>query len=119
MCSLTTTIPQYPSRQASFNVLAADYGTLHFQDALEDFITQVNNLRAALSTLHNYSCNTLIPFSHVPVYHYFKFTNHGNSGKSEIVDSVHIRPELRDSHGWIIPTQFDTVVVQSMGPKGM
>ena len=119
VCYLTTTIPQYPSRRVSFDELAVDYGAFHFQDALGDFIARVNNPGAAPSTLHNLSRNTLIPFSHVPIYHYFKFTNRGDSGKMEIVDSVHIRPELRDSHGWIIPPRFDTVVVRSTGPKGI
>ena len=96
VCYLITTISQYPSRQVSFDELAVDYGMFHFQDALGDFIAWVNNPGAAPSTLHNLSHNALIPFSHVPVYHYFKFTNHGNSGKMEIVDSVHVWPELRD-----------------------
>ena len=119
MCYLTTTIPQYPSRQVSFDDLAIDYGAFQFQDALGDFIAQVNNPGAAPSTLYNLSCNTLIPFSHVPVYHYFKFTNHSDSGKLEIVDSVHVWPELRDSDGRIIPPRFNIVVVQSTEPKGI
>lgn len=119
VCSLATKFPQNPSRQVSFDVLAADYGTFHFQDALGDFIAQVNNPGAAASTLHICSCDTLIPFSHVPVYHHFKFTNCGDSDKMEIVDAVHVWPKLTDSCGRIIPPRFDTVVVQSTGPKGI
>jgi len=116
-CSLTAKMAQNPSRQVSFNDLAADYGAFHFQDALGDFIAQVNNPGAAASTLHNCSCNTLIPFSHVPVFHHFKFTENGND-ESRIVDTVHARPEQRDSRGRIIPPRFDTVIVRSSGPKG-
>ena len=111
VCSLATKFPQNLSRQVSFDVLAADYGAFHFQDALGDFIAQVNNPGAAASTLHICSCDTLIPFSCVPVYHHFKVTNCGDSDKMEIVDAVHVQPKLMDSHGQIIPLWFDTVVV--------
>jgi len=120
VCSLTVKMAQNPSRRVSFNALATDYGALHFQDALGDFIAQVNNPGAAASTLRNRSHNTLIPFSHVPVFHHFKFTKSGSgdSDESQIVDAVHARPEQKDSHGRIIPSRFDTVVVQSGGHKG-
>jgi Plavaka transposase len=118
MASLTAKMAQNPSKRVSFNDLAADYGALHFQDALGDFIAQVNNPGAAASTLHNRSRNTLIPFSRVPVFHHFKFTKSGDSDESEIVDAVHVRPEQRDSRGRIIPPRFDTVLVRSRGPKG-
>jgi hypothetical protein len=117
-CPLTAKMAQKPSRRVSFNVLAVDYGALHFLDALGDFIAQVNNPGAAASTLHNRSRNTLIPFLHVPVSHHFKFTTSDNFNESQIVDSVHARPEQRDSRGQIIPPCFDTVVVRSSGPKG-
>jgi hypothetical protein len=109
-CSLTAKMAQNPSRRVSFNDLAADYGAFHFQDALGDFIAQVNNPGAAASTLHNHSRNTLIPFSHVPVFHHFKFTENGND-ESQIVDAMHARPEQRDSCGRIIPLRFDTIIV--------
>ena len=113
--SLTAKIPQTPSKRVSFNDLAADYGAPHFLDALADYIAGVNNPGATSSTLHKRSHNTLIPFSRVPVFHYFKFVK---CGDSEIIDGVQARLELRDSHGWIIPSRFDTVVVRSSGHKG-
>lgn len=119
-CPPTAKMAQNPSRRVSFNDLAADYGALHLLDALGDFIAQVNHPGAAANTLHNHSRNTLIPFSHVPVFHHFKFTQSGNSDsdESQIVDSVHARPEQRDSRGRIIPSRFDTVIVRSSGHKG-
>jgi hypothetical protein len=116
--SLIAKIAQNPSKRESFNDLAADYGAVHFLDALGDFIAQVNNPGATASRLRERSHNTLIPFSHVPVFHYFKFKKSSNSDESEIVDSVYARPEHRDPHGRIIPSRFDTVVVRHNGPKG-
>jgi hypothetical protein len=118
---LTAKMAQKPSRRGvSFNDLATDYGALHFMDALGDFIAQVNNPGAAANTLHNHSRNTLIPFSRVPTYHYFKFTKSGdhNSNESQTADAVYARPEHKDSRGRIIPPRFDTVVVRNGGPKG-
>ena len=113
--TLTTIIAQRHTRRVSFDDLAMDYGAVQFQDALGDYIAKVNNPGAAASVIRDRSRNTLIPFSHVPVFHHFKFVERGNS---QTVDAVEARPEQRDSHGWIIPPRFDTVVVQSSGPKG-
>ena len=54
--------------------------------------------------------DTLIPFRGVPVYHVIKFTE---AEKSETIDSVLARPEQKDKRGWIIPSRFDTVLIQS------
>jgi hypothetical protein len=50
------------------------------------------------------------------VYYKIKFTGRGDLKDSEIMDSVQIRPEQKDTRGQIIPACFDTVVVQ--GDKG-
>ena len=62
VCSPAMKVHQTPSRQVSFDVLAADYGAIHFQDVLGDFIAQINNPGATASTLHIYSYDTLISF---------------------------------------------------------
>ena len=113
--TLTTIIAQRHTQRMSFDDLAMDYGAVQFQDALGDYIAKVNNPGTTASVIYDCSHNTLIPFSHVPVFHHFKFVECDNS---QTVDVVQARLEQRDSHGQIIPPWFDTVVVQSSGPKG-
>jgi hypothetical protein len=114
-CTLTLKMKQKPSKpRVLFDVLARDYGALEFQDALADFVAQVNCPGASRTALRHRAHNTHIPFSGVPVYHNIKFTN----AESEIVDVVHVRPEQKDSRGRIIPGRFDTVLVNSRGPNG-
>ena len=62
------------------------------------------------STLRSRAEDTLIPFRGVPVFHVVKFTE---TNESEIIDSVHARPEQRDKRGRIVPSRFDTVLVES------
>lgn len=114
---LTMKMTQKPSKgKVSFDALASDFGAPAFQDALADFIAQLNYPGASRAALGNHAHNTHIPFSYVPVYHKIKFTGRGDLNKSEIMDCVHVRPEHKDSHGRIVPARFDTVVVQ--GDKG-
>jgi hypothetical protein len=111
-CPRSIKIARHPSVKAavSFKTLAESYGALSFQDTLADFIAQANYPGASVAALRNRARNILIPFRAVPVYHQVKFTE---SGKSETVDAIHIRPEHRDPRGRIIPSRFDTVVVQT------
>lgn len=102
---------RHPSVKAvSFDVLKSQYGALNFQDALANFIAQVNNPGARGSTLRLRAEDTLIPFRGVPVFHVIKFTE---AEKSETIDSVLARPEQKDKHGRIIPSRFDTVLIRS------
>jgi len=104
----------HPSRKnASFDILKTQYGVLDFQDVLAEFITQVNNPGASRSILSLHAEDALIPFRGVPVFHVIKFT--GTDG-SQTIDSVHARPEQRDKCRQIIPSCFDTVLVQSPSP---
>ena len=111
--ALTVKMAQKPSKgRVSFVSLARDFGAFTFQDMLAEFIAQINYPGAARGTLQNHAHNTHIPFSRVPVYHKIKFTDRGILTKPEIVDTVHVRPEQKDSRGRIIPARFDTVLVQ-------
>ena len=108
-------MPRHPtSKSVSFQRLASEYGANSFQDALADFIACVNNPGVSSATLRNRAHNTLIPFCAVPVYHKFKFTANIDNEKSgsEVLDSVHVRPEQTDRHGRIMPARFDTVLVR-------
>ncbi|KAH9168125.1 hypothetical protein EDB89DRAFT_1889949 [Lactarius sanguifluus] len=103
---------RHPSIKAvSFDALAERYGAVDFQDALADYIAQVNHPGASAATLRARAADTLLPFRTIPVFHRIKFTT-GNSDDSEIVDSVVVRPEQNDTHGCVIPSRFDTVLVR-------
>ncbi|KAN0137995.1 hypothetical protein V8E53_004214 [Lactarius tabidus] len=97
-------------KAVSFDDLARKYSATDFQDALADFVAQINNPTASGASLSALTSDTLIPFHTVPVHHRFKFTNLDGS---EIVDSVLVRPEQKDVRGRLIPSQFDTVLVRS------
>jgi hypothetical protein len=96
--------------RVSFDRLASDYRALNFQDALAEFIAQVNHPSATSTALQKRAHNTHIPFTSVPVFHKIKFTR-GN--ETEIADAVHVRPEHKDPRGRTIPARFDTVLVQT------
>ncbi|KAF8257402.1 hypothetical protein EI94DRAFT_1817982 [Lactarius quietus] len=66
------------------------------------------------ATLFNLAANTLIPFHSVPVYHKIKFST---SDSLEIVDSIQIRLEQKDTRGHPIPSWFDTVLVHGKDPN--
>ncbi len=118
-CTLTLKMMQKPAMaRVPFNALANDYGVLDFQDALVDFIAQVNFPGASGIALWHFAHDTHIPFSGIPVYHNIKFTKSSEFEGSKIVDVVHIWPEQLDSHGRIVPAHFDTVLVNGRGPNG-
>ena len=96
-------------RRVSFDDIAYSYGALDFQDHLGDFLAHLRNPDVLGRALRHLGENTLIPFRHVPVFHKIKFTNKNGT----IVDSVQIRPEQVDGHGWTIPARFDTVLVRT------
>jgi hypothetical protein len=96
-------------KAVSFDDLAHKYGATDFQDALADFVAQINNPAASGASLSALASDTLIPFRTVPVHHRFKFTNLDGS---EIIDSVLVRPEQKDTRGRLVPSRFDTVLVR-------
>lgn len=96
-------------KAVSFNDLARKYGATEFQDVLADFIAQMNHPTASGATLAALASDTLLPFRSVPVHHRIKFSNPDGS---EIVDSIQVRPEQKDSRGRQIPSRFDTALVR-------
>ena len=96
-------------KAVSFDELAESYGAIDFQDALADYIAQVNHPNLSGNALRARAANTLIPFHSVPVYHRIKFQLKGHP---EVVDSIVVRPEQTDSCGCRIPSCFDTALVR-------
>jgi len=110
----TVQMTRNPSRKAvSFNNLADEYHALDFQDALADFIARINHPQASATALNALAEDTLLPFRSVAVFHKIKFISIHNS---DVIDTVHVRPDQRDARGRPIPPRFDTVLVRS-GPQ--
>jgi hypothetical protein len=107
-----------PTKSVTFDGLARNYGAVEFQDALADYLAYVNNSAVTGSTMLQQAKDILIPFRSVPVFHVMKFTKCGHSGKPEISDSAHARPEVMDSHMRSIPARFDTVIVHQDSVRG-
>ncbi|KAF8257683.1 hypothetical protein EI94DRAFT_1774385 [Lactarius quietus] len=100
----------HPSLKAvSFNALAVKYRALDFQDALADFIAHVNHPEASTAALKDLADNTLLLFQTVPVFHKIKYIL---TCDSDVIDTVHVRPEQTDARGNPIPSCFDTVIIQ-------
>ena len=107
----------HPSSKAvSFDSLANSYGAVDFQDTLANFIAQTNHPEASAITLRGLAADTLIPFRSVPVYHKIKFQLYGHP---DVVDTIHIQPEQKDSCRCQIPSHFDTVLVRGASQDGM
>ncbi|KAH9041912.1 hypothetical protein EDB83DRAFT_2228083, partial [Lactarius deliciosus] len=107
----TIQMAQNPSLKAvSFNDLADKYGAFNFQDALADFIAQLNHPQASATALRALAEDTLLPFRHVPVFHKIKFVS---TPDRDIIDVVHVRPDQKDTRQRTIPSRFDTVIVRS------
>ena len=105
-----------PSLKAiSFNNLTDKYGAFGFQDALADFIARTNHPEASATALRALAEDTLLPFRSVPVFHKIKFVS---TRDSDIIDTVHVRPDQRDARGHLIPARFDTVIVSGGGQGG-
>lgn len=102
-------------KAVSFDILAWKYGATDFQDELADFIARVNNPAATAVTVRARAEDTLIPFRAVPVFHKIRFVSTGDWDHSneDTMDAVHMRPEQLDSHGRIVPSRFDTVLVNN------
>jgi hypothetical protein len=116
--TLSLKMALHPSRKAvSWDDLDRRYGAVEFQDALADFLAEVNNPGLSRRDLRRHAANILIPFCAVPVFHHIKFTDGGTDGRTETVDSIHARPEQRDPRGRIIPSRFDTAAVVQSGPQ--
>ena len=103
-----------PSAKAvSFDDLTRRYGAAYFQDALADFVAHINYPDASAAARRARAADTLIPFRAVPVYHKIKFTSNATL---DIINAVHVRPEQRDIHGRIVPSWFDTVIIEGLSP---
>ena len=107
-------MPQSPTIKAvSFLDIDRKYHANNFQDDLADFIVKVNYPGASTAALRARAEDTLIPFHAVPVFHRIRFVDNNDCDEQETVDAVHVRPEVVDLHGQVVPARFDIVLVRT------
>jgi hypothetical protein len=87
-----------PTKSVTFDVLAHNYGAIDFQDELADFLAHFNNPGVSAQSMRQQAEDMLIPFHSIPVFHNIKFTKCRPLGESEISDTAHTRPEVKDAH---------------------
>ncbi|TBU63896.1 hypothetical protein BD310DRAFT_807943, partial [Dichomitus squalens] len=98
-CALHVKMTQHPTRKAvSLHELASPMGycAKHIGAAICRFIVQFRHPTLTLYQLENRISETLIPFTHLPVYHRIKFWNEHVFGQ-ETRDSIHVHPRRRDN----------------------
>ncbi|KAF8810733.1 hypothetical protein BYT27DRAFT_7253430 [Phlegmacium glaucopus] len=108
-CPLT----KHPSLWAvPLNVLVTKYGATHFRTALARFIALSNDPDLTRAQLERKLWGIRMPFTKVAVWHRIKFMRTDPSTLTvSTSDSIHCRPEREDSHGKLIPSRFDTGLI--------
>ncbi|EJF60366.1 hypothetical protein DICSQDRAFT_147841 [Dichomitus squalens LYAD-421 SS1] len=121
-CALHVKMTQHPTRKAvSLHELASPMGycAKHIGAAICRFIVQFRHPTLTLYQLENRISETLIPFTHLPVYHRIKFWNEHVFGQ-ETRDSIHVHPrrvnegDLKDT---VIPARFNTALIRMRHSK--
>lgn len=107
---------KHPSRKGvTLAQLSSHYGAVDFQDALAQFVAQLQDPQLRGTRLQRAASNIQIPFNTVHVYHRIKFIEvdpYAVGGPREsVVDSIHVQPARKDSRGRPIPARFDTVLI--------
>jgi hypothetical protein len=95
-------------KAVSFNDIADKYHTLDFQDALADFIAQINYSQALTMALRVLAEDMLLHFYTIPVFHKIKFVS---TSDLEVINTAHVWLDQRDACGCLVPLHFDTVLI--------
>ena len=105
----TRKLTKHPSvRAVPLDVLVTKYGATHFRTALARFIALSNDPDLTRAQLERKLWGIRMPFTKVAVWHRIKFMRTDPSTLTvSTSDSIHCRPERKDSHGKPIPSRFD------------
>ncbi|KIP02336.1 hypothetical protein PHLGIDRAFT_79255 [Phlebiopsis gigantea 11061_1 CR5-6] len=106
---------KHPSqRNVSFDTLQDKYGAMYIEDAIALYVAEHENPNASLDELKTIAQSTKLPFSKVHVFHKAKFwlghfEQHPLSANE--FDIVYAKPKRKNSKGDMVPSRFDTVLV--------
>nr|VWP01897.1 Para aminobenzoic acid synthetase [Ganoderma boninense] len=108
-------LAKWPSIKAlRFQPAASLYGVNQLQDALARFIAKYRDPTLSDHQVKQAAQHTVFRFGAVPVWHKIKLVleDAQHLGVMEVIrDTVHARPERKDSQGRTVPARFDTVLV--------
>ena len=109
----TRKLTKHPSVWAvPLDVLVTKYGATHFRTALARFIALSNDPDLTRGRLERKLWGIWMPFTKVSVWHRIKFMRIDPSTLTvSTSDSIHCRPERKDSHGKPILSRFDTALI--------
>ena len=114
---------KHPSRKkVSLKQLETDYGATGIRDALAEYFVQLQNPNLSRRQFQDAINDWHLPFQHVAVYHTIKFwvrDDQGFSGRTEVLDSVHVKPMRAGKHDKQIPGRFDTVLFKAGDEDGI
>ena len=116
-------ITKYPSRKCvTLEELETSYGTHSIEDALVEYFVRLLNKGVQMTRNQIEVANESwdIPFQSVAVFHKLKFWNcngHAFSGRTEVLNTIHIRLEWTNKQGKQVPGWFDTALVKE-APQG-
>lgn len=122
----TQMLTKWPSLKAvDLDDLVKEYGATFFREALRRYIVLSQHTGPSLTSrqLERQILYTDIPFISLPVYHKLKLVIAADSNKAKVItlDAIHVRPERRSKRGTLIPSRFDTALlnVASGGETGL
>ncbi|KAH9924954.1 uncharacterized protein BXZ73DRAFT_91146 [Epithele typhae] len=111
--------PKWPSAYSvTFSSAAQEYGAEYLREALARFVIQFNNPTLSTAEVEQRSWNVYLPFNKVSAYHKLKFvlSDAQAMGIMEgLHDAAHARPRYTDKRGNVVPSRFDTVLVNETG----
>lgn len=112
-------------RGVAIEDICTKYGANQFSSALSRFIAQYQHPEYSKAQVEAASNSIHIPFSKISVFHRLKFVSYDvyslNPLDEVVVDSIHTDPVRFDKYRNVVPSRFDTAVIQSSnesGPKG-
>ena len=103
---------KHPSRK-KVSLREAVYGAVGIRDALVNYLVRSLNPQMTRRQIEDEMESFHIPFQSVGVYHKIKFWVQDDdhfSGRTQTLDSVHVRPARSDKHGKQICGRFDAVL---------
>ncbi|KAL1711487.1 hypothetical protein EV715DRAFT_278453 [Schizophyllum commune] len=109
----TAYLSKHPSSRATLSALCRDYGATFIVPALRRFVAMTNDPSiTSKNQLELAAGRVFLPFASVEVWHHIKFIQEDVwMGVENTVDSIHARPERRDTRGRRVPQRFDTALI--------
>jgi hypothetical protein len=99
--------------QVPIEHLISLYGATDFQHAFVRFVIQQCNPKIRPAQMEREVPNLHLPFTTTSVHHCIKFCEVDQELQSSIADSIYIQPPHQAKNGHVIPSRFDTALLDS------